>query len=88
MATTHAVFSLMTDLGSALFSWLALLNWFTKSSKFEEGFNANELLGSFYRSFHRVVLLSQARTFLLLDKELKGKIVLQHSMQYQDSSQF
>ena len=34
------------------------------------------------------VLLQEARNFLLLDKELKGKIVLQHSIQYQDSSQF
>ena len=30
--------------GSLLFSGVALLNWFTKSSKFEEGFNDNELL--------------------------------------------
>ena len=26
------------------FSGVALLNWFTKSSNFEEGFNDNELL--------------------------------------------
>ena len=30
--------------GSLPFSGLALLNWFTKSSKFEEDFNDNELL--------------------------------------------
>ena len=30
--------------GSLLFFWVALLNWFTKSPKFEEGFNDNELL--------------------------------------------
>ena len=30
--------------GSLLFSRIALLNWFTKSSKFEEGFDDNELL--------------------------------------------
>ena len=72
-------------------SGVALLNWLTKSSKFEEGFRDNELLRSFSRFFHCVMLLSvllqQARKFLLLDKELKGNIVLQHSMQYQDSSQ-
>ena len=34
------------------------------------------------------VLVQQARKFLLLDKELKGKIVLQHPVQYQDLSQF
>ena len=83
----EAIFS-----GSLLFSRVALLNWFTKSSKFEEGFNNNELSWSFSRSFHCVMLLSvlvqQARKFLLLDKELKGKIVLQNSMQYHDSSQF
>ena len=79
---------------SLVFSGVALLNWFTKSSKFETGFNDNELLWSFSRFFHYVMLLSlwvfvqQARKFLLLDKELKGKIVLQHSMHYQDSSQF
>ena len=32
------------------------------------------------------VLVQQVRNFLLLDRELKGKIVLQHSMQDQDSS--
>ena len=30
--------------GSLVFSGVALLNWFTKSSRFEEGFNDNELL--------------------------------------------
>ena len=74
------------------FSGVALLNWFTRSSKFEEGFNNNKLSWSFFRSFHCVMLLlllvQQARKFLLLDKVLKGKIVLQHSMQYQDWSQF
>ena len=34
------------------------------------------------------VLVQQAMKFLLLDKELKWKIVLQNSMEYQDSSQF
>ena len=29
---------------SFVFSGVALLNWFTKSSKFEAGFNDNELL--------------------------------------------
>ena len=76
--------------GSLLFSGVALLNWFTKSSKFNEGFNDNELSWSCSRSLHCVMLLSvfvqQARKFLLFDKELKGKIVLQQSIQYQDSS--
>ena len=75
-----------------LFSGVALLNWFTKSCKLEEGFNDNELSWSCSRSLHCVMLLSvfvqQARKFLLFDKELKGKIVLQQSIQYQDSSQF
>ena len=35
----EAIFS-----GSLPFSGVALLNWFTKSAKFEEGFNDNELL--------------------------------------------
>ena len=30
--------------GSLLFFGVALLNWFTKICKFEEGFNNNELL--------------------------------------------
>ena len=30
--------------GSLPFSGVTLLNWFTESSKFEEGFNDNELL--------------------------------------------
>ena len=34
------------------------------------------------------VLVQQAKEFLLLDRELKGKTMLRHSMQYQDSSQF
>ena len=55
-----------------------MLSWFNKSSKFE-GFNDNELLWLFSRSFHCVMFLSvlvqQARKFLLLDKKLKGKIV-------------
>ena len=75
--------------GSLLFYGVALLNWFNKSSKFEDGFSDNELSISFSRSFHCMILLSvlvqQARKFLLLEKELKLKIVLQHSMQYQDS---
>ena len=39
------------------FSWVALLNWFTKSSKFE-GFDDSELSWSFSRSFHYAMLLS------------------------------
>ena len=35
----EAIFS-----GSLPFSGVALLNWFTKCSNFEEGFNDNELL--------------------------------------------
>ena len=30
--------------GSLPFSGVELINWFTKSSNFEEGFNGNELL--------------------------------------------
>ena len=45
-----------------------------------------------FRSFHCVMLLSvlvqEARKLLLLDKELKRKIVLQHSMRYLDSLEF
>ena len=41
--------------------------------------------------FHCIILLSvfmqQARKFLSHDEELKGKILLQHSMQYQGSLQ-
>ena len=70
--------------GSLLFSRVALVNWFTKSFNFEEGFNDNKLLSSFSRSFRCKVLLSvfvqQVRKFLLLDKELKGKIILQQSI--------
>ena len=44
-----------------------------------------------FPDFSTVILLlvpvEQARKFLLLDKELKGKIVLQDFMEYQDSSQ-
>ena len=73
------IFGEQTFSGLLLFSWVAFLNWFSKSSRFEEGFNDNELLWSFSKSIHWMVLLSvfvqQARTFLLLDKELKGKIV-------------
>ena len=54
--------------------WGSIVKLFTKSSKFEEGFNNNELSWSFSRSFYYVMLLSvlvqQARKFLLLDKEL------------------
>ena len=54
------------------------LNWFTKSSKFEEGFNDNELLRSLSISLHCVilpsVLVQQSRKFLLLDNELKEKL--------------
>ena len=57
------------------------------SSRFEV-FNDNELLWSLSPSIYWVVLLSvfvqQTRKFLLLGKELKGKIVLKYSMQYQD----
>ena len=45
----EAIFS-----GSLPFYGVALLNWFSKSSKFEEGFNNNELSWSFSRSFHCV----------------------------------
>ena len=41
------------------FSGKALLNWFTKSSKFSDGFNNNGLLRSFPRSFYCTMLLSQ-----------------------------
>ena len=44
--------------GSLLISGVALLNWFTKSSRFEEGFNDNELLWSFPKPIHWMVLLS------------------------------
>ena len=71
---------------------VALLNWFNKSSRFVESFNDNELLWSFSRSIQLVLLLSvfvqKERNFLLLNKELKGKIVLKHFMQYQDSLLF
>ena len=76
------IFGWKTLSGLLLFSGVALLNWFTKSSRFEEGFNDNEALWSFYRSIQWVLLLSVL--LLLLHKELKGKILLQHSMQYQD----
>ena len=72
--------------GLLLFSGVALLNWFTKGSRFE-GLNDNELLWSFPKSVQWVLLLSvfvqQVRKFLL-----KGKILLQHSMQYQDFADF
>ena len=35
-----------------------------------------------------ISVTQQARKFVLLDKKLKGKTVLQLSLQYQDSSQF
>ena len=83
------IFRCSNFLGSLPFSGVALLNWFTKSSKFEDGVNSNELSRSFSRSFYCMMLLSvlvqQARNFLLLDKEFKGKIVLQQFMQYEDS---
>ena len=78
--------------GSSLFSRVTLLNWLTKSSMFRNGFNNNELLLSLPTSFHCMLLVSvlveQARKLLLHDEVLKGKIILQHSMQYQDSLQF
>ena len=59
-------------LRSLLFSGVALLKWFTKSSKFGEGFNDNELFPSLPKSFQYMMLLSvlvqQARKFLLFDK--------------------
>ena len=77
---------------SLLFSGVTLLNGFTKSSKSGVVFNNNELFRALFSSFHCIILLSvlvqQARELLLHDKELKGKILLQHSMQYQDLSQF
>ena len=69
--------------GSLLFSGIALLNWFTKSSTFGEDFNDNEMLWSLPRSFHCKMLLSvlvQQATKLIIDKKLKEKNVLQHSM--------
>ena len=70
-------------LGLLPFSGVTLLKWFTKSSKFE-GLNDNELL----RLFSKSLLAQQTRKFLLLDDELKGKITMQHFMQYQDLAQF
>ena len=75
------------------FSGVTLLNWFTKSSNFEEGFNDNY---DYFLDLSTVsmsvmllsVLVQEARKFLLFDKELKGKIAPQHSMECQDSSQF
>ena len=70
------------------------LNWFTQTSKFGLGFNNNELFLACFSSFHCIILIllsvlvQQARKFLSLAMELKGKIVLQHSMQYQGSLQF
>ena len=56
--------------------------------KFGIGFDSNELISSVFYSFHWVILVSvfvqQARKFLSHDKKLKGKILTQHSMQYQD----
>ena len=66
-------FDEQTFSGSLLFPVVAMLNWFTKSARFEEGFNDKDLLWSFSKSIYWVVLLSvfvqQARKFLLLDKE-------------------
>ena len=62
--------------------WGRIVKMVYKSSKFKEDFNDNELLWSFARSFHRVMLLSvlvqRERKISLLDKELKGIIVLIH----------
>ena len=44
--------------GSLLLSGVALPNCFTKSSRFEEGFNDNELLWPFSKSIQWVLLLS------------------------------
>ena len=78
------IFKWRNFFGSLLFSGLALLTWFAKRSKLGEGFNDNEQLWSFSTSFHCLMLLSvsiqQAKTILLLDKEVKRKIVLRHSM--------
>ena len=49
----EAIFS-----GSLPFSGVVLLNWFTKSSNFVEGFNDNEILWSYSRSFHCDVAIS------------------------------
>ena len=72
--------------------WGYIVKRFTKSSKSGVVFNNNELFWALFSSFHCIILLSvlvqQARELLLHDKELKGKILLQHSMQYQDLSQF
>ena len=71
------IFGEQTFSESLLFSRVALLNWFTKSSRFE-GFNDNELLWSFSRSIQWVLLLSvfvqQERKFLLFNKELKTQL--------------
>ena len=54
-------------------------------SKFGEGFNNNELLSSLSRSFFPMmplsVLLKQPNKFLLLEKEIKGKNLLQSPVQ-------
>ena len=72
---------------------VCIVNWFTKISfKFGVGFNNNELFGALFNPFHCITLLSvlvqQAREFLSHDKKWKGKILLQHSMQYQSDSPF
>ena len=58
--------------------WSNSVKWFTKISKFEEGFNDNELLWSFTRPFHCVMLLlvlvQQARKFCSLISSWKEKL--------------
>ena len=63
-------------LGSLLFSGVAFLNWFTKSSKFEEGFNDNELSWSCSRSLYCMMLLSVfvASIICCLIRSLKEKL--------------
>ena len=68
------------DCRAPLFSYVeawTLLNWFTKSSRFEQGFKDTELLWSFSRSIQWVLLLlvfvQQERKFLLLNKELNSQ---------------
>ena len=59
---------------------------FKKGSKLGQGVGVLKRRG--WNSLRNYAILKQTKEFLLLDKKLKGKIVLQHSIQYQDSSQF
>ena len=49
--------------GSLLLSGVALLNWFTKSSKFGVGFNNNELFWSLFSPFHCILQFSRVGDF-------------------------